>query len=272
LVVHGIRRLDEPEPAVTNLQQLIDTVAALRAPGGCPWDREQTLESMRPYLLEEVYELLDAIDQGSTGLSEELGDVLFIVLLLCQIGADEGRFDLEGVAIQINDKMIVRHPHVFGTPEEREGPGGTIESWEQLKAKLSKKKTQRRSRLDGVPASMPALLRAFRVGEKASAVGFDWPDVAGVLDKVREELAELEEALQTGVGVREEYGDLLLSTAHVGRHIGAPPEEVLREANNRFAARFRGMEALAASEGIDLAEADAQTLDDLWERIKAAGD
>jgi MazG family protein len=259
---------------VSKLQQLVDTVAILRAPGGCPWDREQTLTTMRPYLLEEVYELLDTIDRDSGGASEdlpeELGDVLFIVLLLCQIGADDGRFDLEEVADRINRKMILRHPHVFGTPEERAGPGGTIESWEQLKARLSQKKARRRSRLDGVPDSLPALLRAFRVGEKASAVGFDWPDVRGVLDKVREELAELEEALQTGVGIAEEYGDLLLSCASVGRHIGAPPEEALREANNRFAHRFRAMEALSESEGIDLADADDAILDALWERVKAA--
>ena len=256
---------------MSNILNLVETVAALRAPGGCPWNQEQTLVSMRPYLLEEVYELLDAIDRGNEALHEELGDVLFVVLLLCQIGADEGRFDLESIAGQINEKMIARHPSVFGSPGERAESGETIARWEQLKVTRSGSSTRPRSRLDGVPASLPALLRAFRVGEKASAVGFDWPDVTGVLDKVREELAELEEALQTGVGVREEYGDLLLSTAHVGRHIAMPPEEVLREANNRFAARFRSMETLAASEGIELTEADAETLDALWERIKAAG-
>lgn len=256
---------------MSNILNLVETVAALRAPGGCPWDQEQTLASMRPCLLEEVYELLDAIDRSNEELSEELGDVLFVVLLLCQIGADEGRFDFESIAGQANEKMIARHPSMFGPPLERAGSGGTIARWEQRKATLSKTNVQPRSQLDGVSASLPALLHAFRVGEKASAVGFDWPDVTGALDKVREELAELEEALQTGAGVREEYGDLLLSTAQVGRHIGMPPETVLREANSRFAERFRGMEALAASEGIDLADADAEMLDALWERIKAAG-
>lgn len=256
---------------MSNILNLVEAVAALRAHEGCSWDQEQTLASARSYLLEEVYELLGAIDKGSEELREALGDVLFVVLLICQIGADEGRIDVESIARQLNEEVIARNPSTFGTPRAHAGPGKTIERWEQRKAARSRLSSQPRSQLDGVPASLPALLHAFRVGEKASAVGFDWPDVTGALDKVREELAELEEALQTGAGVREEYGDLLLSTAQVGRHIGMPPETVLREANSRFAGRFRGMEALAASEGIDLAEADAEKLDALWERIKAAG-
>ena len=250
---------------MANLQRLVETIATLRGPEGCDWDRAQTLASMRPCILEEVYELLDAIDRSREELSEELGDVLFVVLMMIQIGTDEGHFDLDAVAGQVNDKMLRRHPHVFGTPEERRGPGGTMEAWEAIKARSA----PARSRLDGVPRSLPALLRAHRQGLKAGSVGFDWPDVGGVLDKVREELAELEEALRTGEGVAAEYGDLLMAVSSIGRHIGAPPEETLREANNRFADRFRAMEALAASEGIDLANADADTLDGLWERIKA---
>ena len=218
---------------MSSLQRLVETIAILRSPGGCSWDREQTLSSIRPYLLEEVYELLEVLDGDSERLREELGDVLFIVLLLCQIGADEGSLDLETVAAQVNDKMIRRHPHVFGSPEEQQRPGGTMAAWEQVKARLSET-SQRTSRLDGIPRGLPALLEAFRVGEKVSAVGFDWPGVDGVLDKVREELAELEEALQTGEGIAEEYGDLLQSCAHVGRHIGAAPEAALRKANRRF--------------------------------------
>ena len=246
---------------MSSLQRLVETIATLRSPGGCSWEREQTLSSIRPHLLKEVYEQLEVLAGDSERQLEELGEVLFIVLLLCQIGADEGRLDIETVAAQVNDKMIRRHPHVFGSPEERQRPEGAM-------ARLSET-SQRTSRLDGIPRGLPALLETSRMGEKVSAVGFDWSGVDGVLDKVREELAELEEALQTGEGIAEEYGDLLQSCAHVGRHIGAPPEAALRKANRRFSDRFRAMEGLAAAEGIELSTASAAALDALWERVKA---
>ena len=216
---------------MSSLDQLVEIIARLRGPEGCPWDRAQDHRSMRPYLLEEVYEVLDAIDQPDADdavLEEELGDLLFVVLLLCQIGTDEGRFTLSSVAARIADKMIVRHPHVFD-PAQRDTPGGTLAAWEALKAR----KASRQSRLDGVPRARPALRRAHRQAEKAAAVGFDWPDHEGVFDKIQEEIGELREALDARdpAQIEAEYGDLLMSAANLGRHIGATPEEALRAAN-----------------------------------------
>ena len=246
---------------MSNLQRLVETIATLRAVGGGDWDRELTLSTIRPDLREEVHALLGVLDEDSARLSEELGDVLYVVLMLCQIGADEGRLSVETVAAQVRERMLRHHPHIFGTPEDRKPPGEAM-AWPPEPAK-------RTSRLDGIPRGLPALLETVRAGEKASAVGFDWASVDGVLAKVREELTELEEALQTGEGVAAEYGDLLQSCAHVGRHIGVPPESALRQANRRFSTRFRAMEALAADEGIELSTASAHTLDSLWERIKS---
>jgi len=234
---------------------------------------------MRPYLLEEVYEVLDAIDkkeedsERNRAICEELGDLLFVVLLLCQIGADEDRFGFDDITNQITDKMIVRHPHVFGTPEQRQGPGGDIASWEQQKAKIDKKKKVRRSRLDGVPSTLPSLLRAFRQGEKVAAVGFDWSSHTGVMAKIQEELSELESAIESTsqVDIASEYGDVLLSVANLGRHINVTPEEALREANNRFAKRFKDLESLANARGISLDETPPmEVLDELWETVKAS--
>lgn len=254
---------------MSNLQQLVEIVAQLRGPKGCPWDRQQTHRSMRPYLLEEVYEVLDALDQEApdTVLEEELGDLLFVVLLLCQIGDDQKQLSLESVAARIADKMVTRHPHVFDPAQHSgSGGGGTLADWESRKAA----RNARIGRLGGVPRTLPALLRAHRQAEKASAVGFDWPDHEGVFDKIHEEIAELREALAAHDPrqIEAEYGDLLLSVANLGRHIGASPEEALRGANDRFRDRFSCVEDLARERSIALEAADAQTLDSLWEEAK----
>jgi len=249
------------------LLTLVDIVAHLRGPEGCPWDKEQTLQSMRPYLLEEVYELLEAMehDAGEDGLEGELGDTLFVLLLLTRIAEDEGRLTLDSVSQRIVDKMIVRHPHVFGDDKESSDPGG-IAAWEARKDK------EGRSRLAGVPASLPALLRAHRQGEKVAAVGFDWANADGVFAKLEEEISELKEALQSGdsTAIEHEYGDVLLAAANLGRHINTPAEAALRNANDRFTARFERVEALAKEHGMKLnGSTTEESLNTLWEQAKA---
>jgi len=224
---------------------------------------------MRPYLLEETYEVLEAMEAGAEdvgeGITGELGDLLFVVLLIARIAEDQGRGTLDGIAHGICEKMIRRHPHVFGDGESGTDPGG-IAAWEARKSR------EGRSRLAGVPRSLPALLRAHRQAEKAAAVGFDWKDAQGPLAKIREELGELEEALASGDkdAITHEYGDLLLAAANLGRHIGPPPEASLRAANDRFSRRFGRLEEMAQDEGLLLHEnTDPAALEKLWEQAKA---
>jgi MazG family protein len=213
---------------------------------------------MRPYLLEEAYEVLDAIESGDPArLREELGDLLFNVVMLAQMAQDAGWFRVADVPAGIAHKMIERHPHVFGS----DTGGGSIADWEQGKSAVA------RGRLDGVPRTLPALLRAHRQGEKAAAVGFDWDDAAGVMKKVRDEIAELE-AESDPTRIEEELGDLLMAVASLGRKLGAPPESALQNANDRFRARFATMEKLAAERGSELSSLDAGALDALWEEAK----
>jgi MazG family protein len=255
------------------LAELVALVAQLRGKDGCPWDQEQSLATMRPYLLEEVYELLEAMEQEplndapnpSDGLEGELGDTLFVLLLITQIASERSAITADSVARRIVNKMIARHPHVFGNDSDDDAPG-SIAAWEARKLKKG------RSRLDGVPKTMPALLRAHRQGEKAAATGFDWPNVEGVLKKVEEELDELRDAIAQNDpdAIAHELGDVLMSVASVGRHLGAPPEAALRQANDRFARRFSRLERLAEEEGLALNGCtDDDALDRLWERVKA---
>ncbi len=254
----------------------------------CPWDRAQTLASMRPYLLEEAYEVLSALDAVSgpdaplAGLREELGDLLFQVAFLTELASERvDGFTLDDVVATLLTKMIERHPHVFAagtTPEgfardpsappPTEGEGGTIAAWEARKAAL---RGPDASRVDGVPAGLPALLRAHRVGEKVAHIGFDWPDLAGVNAKIDEERAELDDAIRFGdeAAIRHEFGDLLLTCASLGRFLGVPAEDALREANARFEGRFRAVERLARADGLALDQATPSELDALWERVKA---
>lgn len=231
---------------------------------------------MRPYLLEEAHEVLGALDALDVGgamedLRGELGDLLFQVYFLARLAEEQGAFDIEAVAEAVVTKMIERHPHVYGGAES-EGVGaspdlaGTIGAWEARKAARRKGG----SRVDGVPGSLPALLRAHRVGEKVAHVGFDWPDLAGVLAKIDEERAELAEAVASGdpVAIRHEYGDLLLATASLGRFLGVAGEDALREANARFEGRFRGVEASASAAGIALEDAGLDRLEAWWQAAK----
>ncbi len=230
---------------------------------------------MRPYLLEEAYEVLDALDKGDPAqIREELGDLLFQVYFHARLAEERGEFDIVAVTEGIVAKMVERHPHVYAPSAPGDPPAGsstavasTIGAWEARKA-------ARRpgSRVDGVPAALPALLRAHRVGEKLAHVGFDWPDLNGVLTKVEEERAELDAALASGdpAAIRHEYGDLLLACSSLGRFLGIPGEDALREANTRFEGRFRKVEAAAAAAGVPLEEAGLERLEAWWQEAKRA--
>jgi len=247
------------------LAALIDVVHRLRAPGGCPWDREQTHASLRSTLLEEAYEVLEAIDQGSMpALREELGDVLLQVLMQAEIGQESGEFSLGDVADGVREKLIRRHPHVFGDVQVS-GADEVVRNWEALKAA----EYRRESALDGVQRSLPALQWAWSLQRRAANVGFDWPDVEGALDKVREELDELRQAA-TPEEREAEFGDLVFSMVNVARKMGMNPEDALRQASGRFEARFRLMETAVRAAGKTLAEMPIEELDRFWEAAKLA--
>ncbi len=253
-----------PLPVVSSFEGLQETVARLRAPDGCPWDREQTHESLRSGLLEEAYEALEAIDAGDVaGLREELGDLLLQVLLQTQVATEEGDFRMVDVIAGIDAKLKYRHPHVWGEVSVR-GADEVSARWEDLKRE---EKGERSFLLDGVPRALPALLQAHVYGERAARVGFDWVDAAGVAEKVREELAELE-AARTPEEVEAELGDLLFAVVNWARHLGVEPETALRQANVRFTDRFRAMEELAHQRGLDLARMSIDEMEALWQEVK----
>jgi tetrapyrrole methylase family protein/MazG family protein len=238
--------------------------ARLRAPDGCPWDRKQTLASLKPHLLEEAYEAVAALDADDIdALVEELGDVLLLVVMLAQIGEEATSFDLPALIEGVAGKLIGRHPHVFG--EQRLGTAeAVLKNWERLKEQERAPST---SALDGVPAVMPALIASQVMQRKAAALGFDWPDLAGVFAKVEEEMAELGEAPESHR--LEEAGDLLFAVVSLCRHLGLDADEALRQANAKFRRRFQRMEALSAARGTSLSTHDAAALDRLWEAAKA---
>lgn len=252
---------------MADLDDLVAVVARLRGDGGCPWDRSQTLHSLRPYLLEEAHEALGAVDvEDDEETAKELGDLLFVTLLMIRIAEEEGRFSLSDVTARVVRKMIHRHPHVFDPSHARRDDDGSLEAWEARKAH----ERGDRSALDGVPDTLPALLRAHRIGEKASRVGFDWPDVSGVRAKLDEEVAELDEALASGdpAKVAHEYGDVLLTLANLGRFLPVGGEEALRTATARFEGRFRHVEGQLTASGRAMEATDAETLEAFWQRAK----
>jgi tetrapyrrole methylase family protein/MazG family protein len=246
-----------------SLARLIAVVHQLRAPGGCPWDREQTHASLRSTMLEEAYEVLEAIDQQSlANLREELGDVLLQVLMQAEIAQESGEFSLEEIADVVREKLIRRHPHVFGELKVS-GADEVVRNWEALKAA----EYQRESALDGVQRALPALQWAWSLQRRAANVGFDWPDLDGVLEKIREELDELRLA-ETPEEREAEFGDLLFTMVNVGRKMGFNAEDALRGATGRFGARFRLMEAALRAEGRRLDELPLAELDRYWESAK----
>jgi MazG family protein len=252
-------------------ESLLSIMSRLRGEGGCPWDREQTHESLKPYLIEEAYEVLDAIDSGArAGLVEELGDLLFQVVFHSQVASEQSEFSMRDVLTQLCDKMIRRHPHVFaGAPVA--DARAALAQWEQIKQDEGKADGGRRSALDGVPRALPALLRAQRLQAKAARVGFDWTEWPPAWAKVREEVAELDESVAAGDAgrIREELGDLLFSIVNVARLLGMDAEDALRQADEKFTRRFMEVEAEMRAEGRAMADASARDLDESWERAKA---
>ena len=249
------------------VKDLEEIVRILRAPGGCPWDAEQTHQSIRRNFLEEAYEAVEAIDEDSPEhLEEELGDVLLQVVMHARMEEEAGRFNLDGVADGICKKLIYRHPHVFGDVSVS-GTGEVLSNWEALKRK-EKGQATNTDALEAVARSLPALWRAEKVQKKARKAGFDWPDVSGALDKLSEELSELKEAVATGGNVAEELGDLLFSAVNAARFLKVDPEDALNGATDKFIGRFRKVEAQAAAQGKAMEDMGLEELDALWERAK----
>ena len=250
-----------------DLNDLVEIVRILRAPGGCPWDGEQTHQSIRRNFLEEAYEVAEAIDQDSPAhLQEELGDVLLQVVFHAGIEQDAGRFDLNDVADGICKKLIFRHPHVFGQVAVS-GTDDVLVNWEELK-RQEKGQATYTDTLDAVARSLPALWRAEKVQKKARKAGFDWPDVSGAMDKLEEETCELKQAMADGTNVEEELGDLLFAAVNVSRFLSVDPEEALSRACDKFIRRFRSVEESARSRGQNMAQMSLEELDKLWIQAK----
>jgi len=256
---------------MTPFEELVQVMQTLHAPGGCPWDREQTHKSLKPYFVEEVYEALEAIDSGSDDdLKEELGDVLLQVVFHAEIADSEGRFNADDVIRVIVEKLKRRHPHVYGDVKV-DGSGQVIKNWEEIKrAEKREKGGGTGSVLDGLPADLPALIKARRIQEKVSRVGFDWEHAEDVMMKVDEELGELKEAHDNRdqAAVEEELGDLLFAVANLARFVSVCPEDALRKTIDKFQRRFQYIESELPKRGKKLGEASLEEMDELWEEVK----
>ena len=254
------------------MPRLIEIMRRLRDPeSGCPWDIEQDFGTIAPYTIEEAYEVADAIEREAWGeLKDELGDLLLQVVFHAQIARDRGLFGFDEVADAIADKMVARHPHVFGDESRDKSAEQQTRDWETVKAAERAAKAQT-GVLDGVALGLPALLRAVKLQKRAARVGFDWPDASHVLDKITEEAGELREAAESlpQEKVEEEFGDLLFVMANLARHMGVEPEAALRGANAKFTRRFERIEAWLAEDGREASESDLQEMDALWDRAKA---
>jgi tetrapyrrole methylase family protein/MazG family protein len=254
------------EQTYAGFEGLARVVAALRAPDGCPWDREQTHESLKPHLLEETYETLEAIDRADPAeLREELGDLLLQVLMHSQIASETGAFDIEQVVQHLTEKLIARHPHVFGDAHA-ETAAQVLKNWDATK----RQQKGRDSVLDGVPRSMPALARAQEISKRAARVGFEWDSIDGVLDKLREEETELRQAIESGDSARiaSELGDLLFTVVNIARHAKVDAEQCLRQMVDRFTVRFQWMEAEAARQNRPLESLSPDEWEALWQQAK----
>jgi tetrapyrrole methylase family protein/MazG family protein len=251
----------------SSLESFQETVAHLRAPGGCPWDREQTHESLRMHLLEETYEVLQSIDTGNlVALKEELGDLLLQIVLHAQIATEAGEFTMADVIAGINAKIIRRHPHVFEDLDLKE-VDQVLTNWEKLKAVEREAEGIEKGVLDGVPQGLPALAQAYELQLRVARVGFDWPEVEGVLAKINEELSEVQEAID-GVSQAAEIGDLLFAVVNYARWLDIDPETALRDANRRFRNRFAQLEKSTTALGRKLSEMTLEEMDSLWEAVK----
>lgn len=263
-------------------EKLVALQARLRAPNGCPWDREQTHSTLRTYLIEEAYEVLDALESGDDAkFAEEMGDLLLQIVFHSQIAAEEGRFTVSDVIREIHEKLVRRHPHVFGKKRARNA-AEVLKNWEQIKAEERRGKGEKESAraasktnktdslLDGVSRGLPATLEGLQLTRRAARIGFDWEDADGVLEKIGEEAREIRDALQTKKGEKteEELGDLLFAVVNLARFLNVDPEIALKKANAKFSARFRAMEQLASESGKMLADVPREEIERLWDAVK----
>jgi len=258
-------------------QRLVDLMARLRAPDGCPWDREQTIESLRGFVLEETYEVLDAIDRADhAALLGEIGDLLFEGVFLAQVESDDGHFTVADSLRAITAKLVRRHPHIFGEKGTRRRtaglvPQGITTQWEEIKSREQKDAGERHSLLRGVPKTMPSLLRAHEIGTRVGAVGFEWTHVHEVVDKIEEEVAELRRAIAHEGQARseEEMGDLLFTLANLSRRLGIEPESALRKANEKFSARFEAVERALETRGRSVHDSTLGEMGAEWKAVKS---
>ena len=253
--------------AVMDVEPLVNTLASLRAPGGCPWDREQDHLSLRRYFVEEVYELLEAIENSDAqGVCEELGDLLLQIVFHAQLGQEQGVFNMQDVVELVVEKMYRRHPHVFGNIKVQNAQE-VLANWDEIK---KGEYQDRKSVLDGIPKGLPALLRAYKLQGKAAKVGFDWPDTAGVWEKIDEELLELKEALVKNAPqeIEDEFGDVLFALVNLGRHLGCEAEIALTGTNNRFVKRFSFVESCVLASGKNWQDFSLLELENFWQQAK----
>jgi MazG family protein len=268
--------MSSPE-SLTQLGRLIDIMAALRAPDGCPWDREQTIDTLKKYILEETYELLEAIDRHDhEALREELGDFLLQAVFIAQLEHEAGHFSLADAAQAIADKLIRRHPHVFRRAEGEpslETAGQVKVRWEEVK-RQERDGQDKKTLLSGIPPALPALLRANQIGSRAASVGFDWTKAGDVVDKIEEEVAEVRDPVSRdapdAAHVEEEIGDLLFAIANLSRKLGVEPETALRKANDKFTRRFTTMETAIAESGRKMLDMNLDELEAEWQRVKSS--
>jgi len=257
--------------AAEALRRLLALMHRLRAKDGCPWDAKQTMESLRPYLIEESYEVLEAIDLGDPALHlEELGDLLLQIVFQAELASEEGLFEMRQVTEGIIEKLVVRHPHVFGGADAHDAEEALLR-WEEIKAQeKAKAGRSRESVIDGVPLAAPALLRAERIGDKAASVGFDWREIGQVRNKLDEELRELDLAIEAEdpSAIEDELGDVLFTLANLGRHLKVPAEDALRQAVLKFSARFRIVEQGLKREGLEARSCTDAELEARWQRAK----
>jgi nucleoside triphosphate diphosphatase len=264
--------------AAREFTRLVEIMATLRGPDGCPWDREQTIDSLKPFVLEETYEVLEAIDRHDhAALCEELGDFVFEAVFLAQLEAEAGEFAIADSLQRISDKLVRRHPHVFkrGEGEAALDSAGQVRTrWEEIKAQERGKSETPKTLLSGIAPALPALLRAYHIGVRAASVGFDWTAPADIVGKIQEEVDELREVVESPGAVdqsraEEEMGDLLFSIANLSRKLGIEPETALRKANDKFTRRFGALEKAVADSGRAMKEMPLAELETEWQRVKS---
>src|SRR5262245_14276104 len=263
--------------AAQEFSRLVEIMATLRGPGGCPWDREQTIDTLKPFVLEETYEVIEAIDRHDhEALREELGDFVFEAVFLAQLEAEAGHFTIADSVAMIADKLVRRHPHVFARDagEQAFDTAGQVRTrWEEIKAQERGSAAKPKTLLSGIAPTLPALLRAYHIGVRAASVGFDWTTSGDVVDKIQEEVDELREVVAAGPAAdqqraEEEMGDLLFAIANLARKLGIEPETALRKANDKFTKRFAAMERAIGEEGRTMAEMGLGKLEEAWSRAK----